>query len=65
MRGMKLLKPLAVIALLGVVALLAYAAAYGPEDSDDAILGPARQERHLVIYGVMHADAAVNDLLVH
>jgi iron(III) transport system substrate-binding protein len=65
MRGMKLLKPLAVIALLGVVALLAYAAANGPTDSDDAILGPARQERQLVIYGVMHADAAVNDLLVH
>src|ERR1700748_81093 len=29
------------------------------------VVREARQEKHLVIYGVMHADAAVSDLLAH
>jgi iron(III) transport system substrate-binding protein len=65
MRGTQFLKPLAIVALLGIMALLAYEAVFDQQGSADSVLNSARQERRLVIYGVMHADAAVNDLLVH
>lgn len=63
MGSMGVSKLLGMLALFGTVGLQAGDFGWELASSRADVVTAARQEKHLVIYGVMHADAAVADLL--